>query len=276
VKENKIIVVERITQKEILYNRTKYISTDDQERYYWASEELPHCFYSGNLAEGEIWRQTDLYKNFAKIIYHYTIITGFYGIVNERNLWLTDHSYLNDSKEIDYGIDIAKGRIEHFIRDKGITQELYSKLKDELLSTEDYRVCIACFSLDGDNLSHWREYGQHGNSISLGFSVNPTMFGYNQETSISKVVYKPDIQKKIIDILLNQYGQAFQRNSKNWQGGSSAIEICTSLMLGKIHRFIISFKDSSFKDEKEVRYFFSENPDFINKGYLQKAKKDSA
>jgi hypothetical protein len=269
------IIEESFGIKEITHHRTRFISIDQQERYYWMSEDMPHVFFAGNVADGEIRRLTKIYKDTRSLIYHYTTMEGFSGIVKDKGLWLTDHLYLNDYKEIEYGINIVSEMVDSFLSKENILQKLFLDLKKELFNTNEYRVCISCFSLDGNNLSQWRGYGQHGNGVSLGFSTsNPLIFGHVQETFLSKVIYNEREQKKIINIILNQFSHSFSIDLENWRWGGNVLDTTTSLALSRIHKFIVAFKDSSFKDEKEVRYFYTENPDFIKEGFFSKAEKE--
>ena len=46
------------------------------------------------------------------LLYHYTDVHGFKGIVESRELWATHIQYLNDAQGFDYATDLAKQVVE--------------------------------------------------------------------------------------------------------------------------------------------------------------------
>ena len=59
------------------------------------------------------------------ILYHYTSQEGLLGIIKNREVWATDISYLNDTKEYKYTVDLTSERIKEYqksvLLDKGLS-----------------------------------------------------------------------------------------------------------------------------------------------------------
>ena len=112
-------------------------------------------------------------------LWHYTDAAGLNGILTSDRLWATQARFLNDSKEIAYGAELAtrilaghdvsglKPETGRFVRglgdaDQRIIQNFFDKSLD---------VYVACFCSKRDLLSQWRAYaGQESvGGYALGF-----------------------------------------------------------------------------------------------------------
>jgi hypothetical protein len=56
-------------------------------------------------------REKYLNKSPPPDLYHYTDQNGLLGIMDSGNLWATKVQYLNDSKEFNLAVDMAKGKL---------------------------------------------------------------------------------------------------------------------------------------------------------------------
>jgi hypothetical protein len=114
-----------------------------------------------------------------EVLWHYTDAAGLQGILTSERLWATQTRFLNDSKEIAYGAELAtralaaydvagrKPETARFVRGLGnpdwrIIQNFFDKTLD---------VFVACFCSDGDLLSQWRAYAgwDSAGGYALGF-----------------------------------------------------------------------------------------------------------
>lgn len=112
--------------------------------------------------------------------YHYTTITGLKGILDKAQLWGTQVAYLNDSQEIEYGVEAlaqlvrahsnqlplfeqnADRSYRYFPKNSlwiGTDQTILDR-KAEL--KQELGPFVACLSRARDLLSQWRGYGQGG------------------------------------------------------------------------------------------------------------------
>lgn len=102
------------------------------------------------------------------LIYHYTSLAGFLGIIGSKHIRASNYNYLNDSNELLHGFD----KLREAIKDENIKKEnsheikIISKYLESAFSTLDLYSCS--FSQKGDLLSQWRAYSDN-DGISIGF-----------------------------------------------------------------------------------------------------------
>src|SRR5690606_37704878 len=107
------------------------------------------------------------------MIWHYTSVPAFLDILRTQSLWLNHHAFMNDP---------AEGRVgyTHF-RNATCVVEVESEedqvqialrcARERRGPVEGRRVpsFLASFSLNGDALSQWARYADHGRGVALGF-----------------------------------------------------------------------------------------------------------
>jgi DUF2971 family protein len=111
------------------------------------------------------------------VLHHYTSQKGLLGIIEKKKLWATHIRYLNDSKEFDYALELARNRLleernggnDH--RRKFAEEALWS-LENSLGIDTPFAVYVTSFSRHGNQLSQWRGYCPRGSGFSLGFRVS--------------------------------------------------------------------------------------------------------
>jgi len=112
-------------------------------------------------------------------IYHYTEAAGLIGILQSRQLWLSNALFLNDSAELAHGRDRISGVLfDHrydsevteraFVPFDGFSAEDAERLIEVPTRPED--VYVASFSEKADGLSLWRAYAAESAGFALGFS----------------------------------------------------------------------------------------------------------
>ena len=103
-------------------------------------------------------------------LYHYTDSNGLIGILGHMKLWMTHHSFLNDSREIEYGMSLVEKvakRLKHKLPLDSFEQ--WQRQFDGgkyCTGDQDY---ILCFSTNRDQLSQWRAYSDDGTGFAIGF-----------------------------------------------------------------------------------------------------------
>ena len=96
------------------------------------------------------------------VLYHYTSTTGILGILKSGSLWATDIRFLNDERELDYGVDLAMPILTEKLARlgfSGLGQGFLNAFPDP---TGTNRHFVACFCEEGDLLSQWRGYASPG------------------------------------------------------------------------------------------------------------------
>ncbi|MGV9800502.1 DUF2971 domain-containing protein [Mycobacterium sp. NPDC003449] len=116
-------------------------------------------------------------------LYHYTTIDGLYGILESGMIWATNPVYLNDSREIEYGVSKLAQDAETYQeeleantddpRKQSLSRSLIGLarvMREDQAKAFKYagNQFIACFSQSRDQLSQWRGYSR-GGGYSIAF-----------------------------------------------------------------------------------------------------------
>lgn len=261
--DNTICIVDRTKP----YKRIKWENIDGEDRYFWHSDNDFMIYSVYQLVQSEIFRL----QSEPSIIYHYTDINGLYEIVKSKTFWLSDYSYLNDSKEIEHGLEIFFN-----IAEKYSSKDNYPMLDEfiDYVKTEKRpRICISCFSSNGDSLSQWRGYGHNGKRVSIGITPKTLISGIPRETRIGVVIYKKDLQVKIIQHFIHYYCLAYLRDRNKHTDIEQLNETYKGIMLSKLYDIIVFMKDKAFADEKEYRLVYIEQEKLFNSCFFKKARK---
>lgn len=100
-----------------------------------------------------------------QILYHYTDLKGFLGILDSGCLWASSIHHLNDSQEFIHGSQRLLNLIRHVAPADG---PLDRGLRVSLGRPGRWSVYVASLSVDGDELSQWRAYGGNGAGVAIG------------------------------------------------------------------------------------------------------------
>lgn len=184
-------------------------------------------------------------------LYHYTDLTAFVSIVQNRRLWLTGAYNLNDHQEINWTHQKIGHRLNELASKHGRERpdEIWA-----LLQASSGVPYICSLSSESDLLSQWRAYGQNGSGIAIGFKSSslpssehlPILTaGKKDSISLHQVVYDEKIQEQLIDSIL---APAFEGEEINDQA-HFAMSIAASQLTG----LSSIFKNPAFSEEKEWR-----------------------
>lgn len=203
------------------------------------------------------------------LLYHYTNLHGYMGILKTKSLWCTDTSSLNDPMELKYGKKLVVDALNEKIKiekNKRIKNLLYGLHKYvNAFETILFRVFIACFCKDGNLLSQWRAYAKKGVGYNIGINFcENTKFSHNSENVsnethmiLRKIIYDLDDQKEIIlrsiDTIIKEAKNVEKSldnkvDSNNMWSTYAALETVNILF-----DIIMSIKNPAFKEEKEWR-----------------------
>ncbi len=207
-----------------------------------------------------LWR---VFKHFAEssvppvktILSHYTSLDGFRCIIESDQLWASNVRFLNDRKEMEYGIEQSV-KFLNSVEDNAsgdYERTLISKAKSNISkSIPDIYAC--CFSEEKDSLSQWRGYTGQTQGIALDFDYSQLAAHFmGDDAVLSKVSYGADETAEIL-----------KRQLKNVVTPLGSPQPTIPLMLETlILELIPRFKHQSFKNEAEWRLVVSQ-PDNAN------------
>jgi hypothetical protein len=109
-------------------------------------------------------------KHDPSLLYHYTSLDGFAGIVRRQAIWASSIRHLSDSSEFRYTLDLVENEI--LVMPRGASGSYGRSLdpyREAFTGMRDGTVYVASFSSKRDLLSQWRAYGAPGSTVAVGF-----------------------------------------------------------------------------------------------------------
>jgi hypothetical protein len=158
----------------------------------------------GFAATGEFWPWNSL--DSPKTLYHYTDASGALGILSGNEIWASDAFFLNDSSELQFGLDIIYDVWKEARR--LVRSAKQAEWLDGLLGlmhqqfADVYSTYLSCFCEEGNLLSQWRGYGKIGTGFALGIDgakLKQRADGFQ----LVKVEYNPDAQRELCETYFN-------------------------------------------------------------------------
>ena len=195
------------------------------------------------------------------LLYHYTSLESFRGIVQSSTLWASHIRYLNDASEQRLMSDLVLQRIEERLQD---TTDSYHKklleLKAIAASPQDEDIYVISFSEDGgDSLSQWRGYGDNA-GVSVGFSLAELR---RQCMRFTTRAFKPPHNTGAAIPIKVQYIDPSKREQSNGVIDALLNQVMNNPPVGefnpeqafarRVSSFAAKFKHAAFSDEREYR-----------------------
>lgn len=193
-------------------------------------------------------------------VHHYTSVSGALGILESGRIWFTERTHLNDPSEVSHGVAIA----ESVLKGQGGQKEAKDLAAHAYDVFRNFRFFSASFSLEGDDLSQWRNYADDGRGIVLSFKAsafdNPKahidkFISDDPTVIVCPMSYNSADLQSVIDSII-----------RAWNGTDIA-ELCD-------HVLMISsmFKADCWKPEKEYRFFAHDRRQKILKAVPYKSR----
>ena len=131
-----------------------------------------------------LWR-----VSLSKLIYHYSDANALKSIIENKEIWLTGHSFLNDEMEFHEGFDLLNKNIGKVVEQNNFTErskQILSEITDHFSSS----LVFSCsFSSEPDLLSQWRSYCPQDGGFSIGFDkelLQKSICGHNPTGNIRR------------------------------------------------------------------------------------------
>lgn len=109
------------------------------------------------------------------VVYHYTSVDGFRGIIRSQRLWATVTSALNDTTELSHAAEALKRTLTRHAAAAHLPE--FRALHPPQLQTFDYlrpkmaRAFVASLSGSEDDLNQWCMYADRFGGVALGFDA---------------------------------------------------------------------------------------------------------
>jgi hypothetical protein len=243
---------------ETLFIRREWRALDGSPRYAWDKRESTAFWDVTPLVRAELERTTPKVA-MASTVFHYTNVEGLVGIIESDDLWLTDYEFLNDATEVRYGLNLLSSVLQDAAAsDKDSrTLELIGAWSRKVEDPLPDRVCLACFSSNGDSLSQWRGYGSGASAVAIGFDLQRSTFHRLHETHLGPVIYDPELQKLLLATAVHVHFQ-MDRWDEGKPNKNPTYDIFAEGSFDRFFRDLVFFKNPAFAEEKEIRLVYSE------------------
>ncbi len=214
-----------------------------------------------------------------KVLYHYTTQDGLLGIIGsegeEPAIWATNIFYLNDSREFNLAIDLARKEVEkmpeyeHYLkaqrnsidRNGAIVPQsevnvaiaaILSVIDSFSLRTTNEYVYVCSFSADdGNSLSQWRAYSRGGASYSIGFKFDILSHIATQNRfTINKCIYESYIQESAVKDAITSVFTAMTESAHHPR---DHLTVYCRVLIQSLFKIAPTIKEKSFRDEEEWR-----------------------
>src|SRR3954463_5463394 len=141
-----------------------------------------------------------------ELLFHYTTLTGGYGILRSDALWMTKIRYLNDTSELEIGIATFKLVLEELLRAPLAADErhLIAAVQHGLGSVAASNICVASFCEHGDLLSQWRWYGEGGRGLSLAVSSVVLRGLARGAINLWKCIYDAQAHRELLQAMIER------------------------------------------------------------------------
>lgn len=187
-----------------------------------------------------------------QILYQFSSVEGFRGIVASRAIWCTDLASGNDPREIALGYQHFTDAM-NYVREneyKGKLGRFLDVLSGHISQyRKQQQTFCACFSTVKDSLPMWREYGSNYEGVSIGF--RPTaiipMPGRIQKVKYLHPETPEEFRRLVRDIASNFETDHDPNDFRYWlDAGVSVFAAMTAL------------KHHSWSYEDEVRFIHAQ------------------
>ncbi len=194
-------------------------------------------------------------------VYHYTDLSALQGIVEGRDLWLTNSRFSNDYEEGEHGKKIVAAAIAKRVErpDLDADQRKFAKdVSKRFAGAEEHNIYVCCFCRKDDLLGQWRSYGSNGTGVSIGLETDQFTWISGPDAPpelgliyLWRVFYQEETQRRIVDECIELAYQSLDGDH----------EARIDLAVEAIHFFVPTFKNPDFEEEQEARLVFRPAPD---------------
>lgn len=184
-------------------------------------------------------------------LFHYTDVGAVKSILENKELWLTDIRFLNDSQELNDGVVFILDALSKMKAQVEGGDGLVLQAIDELSVGFDSHIShwidnqptfVCSFSESGNQLSQWRAYGSYAiefDSERLAEEIGLFDCVYERELKIKAAMEEVDQSVHGLAGDLRQFGEELTEESL--------------IYLSALVRTASTFKDESFYEEREIR-----------------------
>lgn len=194
------------------------------------------------------------FKKLPETLTHYTNLNGLKGIIESRQIWASNVSFLNDRRELHFGLEATIKVIQQLATKSALSKwsKALKVASENLAEGNIPNTYAACFCSKSDVLSQWRGYGGTEQGVAIVFNRTRLAKSIkNPKASLVPIVYglleaKNQITKDLSDKL-----QAVQDDIE--KTGDLTREQRMEEANSMLSRLLPQFKHTGFREEGEWR-----------------------
>lgn len=180
------------------------------------------------------------------VIYHYTDLSGFLGMITTGKIWATHVSRLNDTSEHHHGIKVVADCVRNAMPTS--SKPLVEKILSEFRRVDTY---VASYSTKHDLLSQWRSYSGGKVGYCLGFGTDGIATIDASTPLLEPVIYKDSLAQQIISKMVAGVDAYLQPN----QFGEVEVGFLLGMVGATLANLACTIKHPAFEEENEYRQF---------------------
>lgn len=187
-----------------------------------------------------------------ELLYHYTTISGFKGIVESRTLWASDVRYMNDSAELQYIVSLLQDCSESYQDHKQFLKRFIDWMIHRI--TNGHMVFAASFRANGNLLSQWRGYSQIGKGVSIGFKNEDILsLALANQFQLGRCIYQREKQLALINSVIETLLSISPAIDVECSRDESRLDTLFNRIEADMLRIAALLKHPSFAEEDEWR-----------------------
>lgn len=176
-------------------------------------------------------------KIYGENLYHYTSMNTLFGMVKNREIWMSSTGSMNDRKETSYFIEMLEKALASYDR-----KDFFEKIYNQIPLNYKYAFCL---STQKDDAAQWERYGDSAMGVCISFNVAELykcIYG-NSDIMFNLVFYGDSVTEEKYYKIVKEYFETGKIDIY-----ASEEELVRQLIYaGNLH------KHKSFKNEYEVR-----------------------
>ena len=202
-----------------------------------------------------------------KVWAHYCSLESAYHILGKGMMFASDLSYMNDTSELTFGIDVLMSALKKIAEKKRLPsgfrkwlQQIINNDTQLRSSLEQAPVYISCFCSEEDTLNQWRAYGDNGKGVCIVFDFNKTLNELGEGLSDGFIMddvkylslddnHRKKEWKKVIKDIEEQFRDIYYESNN----ANASIEQIFNYLTPRLRRLIRFCKNDKFSEEKERR-----------------------
>jgi len=148
------------------------------------------------------------------MLYHYTSLQGFIGLMKNKSIWCSHCEFLNDSSEFVHALRFASNTTSRIFMEDDYLNAFSWLISNTIhkLELESRQIFVTSFSEKADLLSQWRGYCPQGAGVAIGFDKELlNEYAIKNGIRLEKCMYETFTQAQLINGLIDECLKPFPK-----------------------------------------------------------------